>query len=410
MSIDYDPFSLECRVDPYAYYARLRKEAPVYWAEASRMFVVARYGDVASILTDPDRFSSDAMATVLAIGGGREPEPGAPQMPGNVVTCDPPDHTRLRGIVNRAFTPRRVESWRPIVEAETRTAVEGMRAAGSFDVIADLASPVPPTIIAHVLGIGPEHRDDFKRRATIQTAAMTGSLRFVDPVESGAAKAGLEQAQHLAGVIAERQAAPQDDIVSELTRAQGGEILTPKETLGFAGVLTFAGSETTTNLIGNAVRVLIERPDVCQRVVEDPFRIEALLEETLRWDTPVQYIFRRAKEDVEIAGTKIPKDGIVTLLIGSANRDPEHWGEDAEEFDLDRNTAGHLGFGLGIHFCIGAALARMEARIALEELLPLLQESEFEGHSFEMIDSVQFRGVNSLRLRRGHRAARKERR
>ena len=405
MSVDYDPFALECRIDPYADYARLRKEAPVYWAEASRMFVVARYDDVAAILKDVDRFSNDAVATVLGIGGGPDPEPGAPKMPGNVVTCDPPDHTRLRSIVNRAFTPRRVESWRPIVEAETRAAVEGMRRADSFDVIADLASPIPPTIIAHVLGIGPEYRDDFKRRATIQVAAMSGSLRSVDPVESGAAQAWLEQGQHLAGVIAERQAAPQDDIVSELTRAQSGEVLTLKETLGFAGVLTFAGSETTTNLIGNAVRVLIERPDVYQRVVEDPSRIEALLEETLRWDTPVQYIFRRAKEDVEIAGTKIPKDAIVTLLIGSANRDPVHWGEDSEEFDLDRNTAGHLGFGLGIHFCIGAALARMEARIALEELLPLLQESEFEGHPFDMIDSVQFRGVNSLRLRRLERSA-----
>ncbi len=399
MSIDYDPFSLECRRDPYAYYARLRNEEPVYWAEASRMFVVARYDDVVSILTDPDRFSNDAMATVLAIGGGREPEPGAPRMPGNVVAYDPPDHTRLRGIVNRAFTPRRVESWRTIVEAETRAAIDRMRTAGAFDVVADLAAPVPPTIIAHVLGIGPEHRDDFKRRATIISASMTGSLRFVDPVESGAAKAQREQGRHLAGVIAERQAEPREDIVSELTRAESGEILSSQETLGFAAVLTFAGSETTTNLIGNAVRVLVEHPDVYERVVEDPSRIDALLEETLRWDTPVQYLFRRAKEDVEIAGTKIPKDSIVTALTGSANRDPEHWGRGAEEFDLDRSTAGHLGFGLGIHFCIGAALARMEARIALEELLPLLKKSEFEGHPFELIDSVQFRGVSSLRFR-----------
>jgi cytochrome P450 len=408
MSIDYDPFSFACRSDPYAYYAKLREEAPVYWAEASEMFVVARYEDVVSILTDPDRFSNDAMASVLAIGGGRASKPGAPQMPGVVVTYDPPDHTRLRKIVNRAFTPRRVESWRALVEAETRAAIESMKAADSFDVIADLASPLPSTIIAHVLGIGPEHRDDFKRRASILSAAMTGSLRSVDPVESGAAQAGLEQGKHLAGVIAERQAAPRDDIVSELTRAQGGEILSPEETLGFASVLTFAGAETTTNLIGNAVRVLVERPDLYERVVADPSRIDALLEETLRWDTPVQYLFRRAKEDVEIAGTKIPKDGIVTLLAGSANRDPGHWGEDAEAFDLDRNTAGHLGFGLGIHFCIGAALARMEAQVALEELLPLIQERDFEDHSFEMIDSVQFRGVNSLRFRRGQRAAWKE--
>ncbi|MGB0622137.1 MAG: cytochrome P450 [Myxococcota bacterium] len=410
MSIDYDPFSLDCRSEPYAYYARLRDEAPVYWAEAAQMFVVARYEDVVSILTDPDRFSNDAMASVLAIGGARASKPGAPQMPGVVVTYDPPDHTRLRKIVNRAFTPRRVESWRAIVEAETRAAIDRMKSADSFDIIADLASPLPSTIIAHVLGIGPEHRDDFKRRASILSAAMTGSLRSTDPVESGAVQAAVEQGQHLAGVIAERRAAPRDDIVSDLTRAQGEEILTPEETLGFTSVLTFAGAETTTNLIGNAVRVLVERPDLYERVVADPSRIDALLEETLRWDTPVQYIFRRATEDVEIAGTKIPKDGIISLLAGSANRDPGHWGESAEAFDLDRSAAGHLGFGLGIHFCIGAALARMEAQVALRELLPLLRESEFVGHAFEPIDSVQFRGVSSLRFRRSESAGREGRR
>jgi cytochrome P450 len=404
MPVEYDPFSMEFRSDPYPHYARLRTQAPVFYSESARMWIVSRCEDVVGVLKEPALFSSDAMATILAVGRSREvaARPGdAPLMPGNLVTYDPPEHTRLRTIVNRAFTPRRVESWRPMVEHLAQDCVKWMRQRGQFDVVADLATVLPVRVIAEILGIDPGRHADFKRWADTLTAAMTGSKRDMDPVESGAAQAGLELVQHLGAMVAARSADPSDDVISVLVRAQEGEVLTPPEVIGFAGVLTFAGTETTTNLIGNAVRVLVEDEAVRGRVLHQPETVPQLLEETLRWDSPVRYVFRRATGPVEIAGTPIAQNAIVCVLLGSANRDPQRWGRDAECFDLDRATSGHLGFGFGAHFCLGAALARLEADCALRALLPLLEQSKFEGHELTPIDSVQFRGVSRLGFLRG---------
>jgi len=399
MSLAYDPFSMEFRSDPYPHYARLRAEAPVSYSEPAGMWVVSRFEDVVAVLKQPELFSSDAMAAILGVGLGRaEGRRSArePLMPGNLVTYDPPEHTRLRTIVNRAFTPRRIESWRPMIEQLTRECVDQMGREARFDVIGDLAVRLPVRVIAEILGIDPGRHADFKRWADTLSSAMTGSKRNLDPVQSGAAQAGLELAQHLGQVLAARMAEPRDDVVSVLVRAQEGEVLSPPEVMGFAGVLTFAGSETTTNLIGNAVRVLAQDGAVRARVQAHPELVPRLLEETLRWDSPVQYLFRRTTAATEIAGTPIDEDAFLCLLIGSANRDPEHWGPDAERFDLDRATSGHVAFGFGAHFCIGAALARLEADCALRALLPLLRGSEFAGHELEPLDSVQFRGVSRL--------------
>jgi cytochrome P450 len=396
VTLGYDPFDLRLRADPYPHYARLRAEAPVYWAESSRTWVVSRHDDVLEVLKQPERFSSDAVTTVLARASGRAETPSGPPMPGNLVTYDPPGHTRLRAIVNRAFTPRRVESWRPMIEDLADSLVSKMARRGRFDVIGDLAVWLPVTVIAEILGVDASRRADFKRWADTIAAWMTGSKRTMDPVESGMMQASLELAQHLGAIIEARLAEPTDDMVSVLTRAQEGEVLSPQEVLGFAGVLLFAGTETTTNLIGNAVRVLVEQARVRDRVLRAPELIPPLLEETLRWDSPVQYLFRRSTESVEIAGRRIPEDGIVTVLLGSANRDPSRWGDDAELFDIDRRPTGQLGFGVGAHYCLGAALARMEAECALDRLLPLLGKSNFVGHAMEPIDSVQFRGVARL--------------
>jgi cytochrome P450 len=404
MSAAYDPFSMAFRADPYPHYARLRTEAPVAWSEPARMWIVSRFADVVGVLKEPALFSSDAMASVLSVGGpgaDAAPSAGGPLMPGNLVTYDPPEHTRLRTLVNRAFTPRRVESWRPMVERFTGDCVKEMHQRDRFDVVADLAALVPARVIAEILGIDASRHADFKRWADTISAAMTGSKRDLDPVASGVAQAGLELMQALGAVIAARSAEPTDDVVSVLVRAQEGEALTAPEVMGFAGVLTFAGTETTTNWIGNAVRVLVEDADVRARVLEQPAAVPQLLEETLRWDSPVQYLFRRTTAPAEIAGTAIPANAIVCALLGSANRDPERWGPDAESFDLDRATSGHAGFGFGAHFCLGAALARLEADCALRALLPLLAQSEFEGHELAPIDSVQFRGVTKLGFRRG---------
>jgi cytochrome P450 len=399
MSLAYDPFAMEFRRDPYPHYARLRAESPVSYSESARMWVVSRCEDVVDVLKQPTLFSSDAMAAILGVGASREgaAQPGGePLMPGNLVTYDPPAHTRLRNIVNRAFTPRRVDSWRPMVEHVTRECVEAMRRRRRFDVIGDLAAELPARVIAEILGIDPSRHADFKRWANTISSAMTGSKRNLDPLESGVAQAGLELAQHLGGVIAARTADPGDDVISVLVRAQQGEVLAPPEVLGFAGVLTFAGTETTTNLIGNAVRVLAENEAVRARVLADPRLVPQLLEETLRWDSPVQYLFRRAMAPTSIAGTPIEENAFVCALLGSANRDPARWGDDAERFDLDRATSGHLAFGFGAHFCLGAALARLEADCALRCVLPLLARSQLADHELTPIDSVQFRGVSRL--------------
>jgi len=401
-TIDYDPFALEFRIDPYPHYAALRRHCPVYWAERAKTWVVSRYVEVVGVLKDPERFSSDAMATVLlgatADDSSAHARGRTAPAPGNLVTHDPPTHTRLRRIVNRAFTPRRVEAWRPIVEEQVEIAVAAMAARGRFDVIQDLAVPVPVTVIAEVLGIGTERRADFKRWADAISAGMTGSKRRLGMLESGAMQAGLELARYIGTVVDRRAKEPGDDILSDLIRAQSGEVLGPEELLGFAGVLTFAGTETTTNLIGNSIRVLIDRPQIRSRLARDPALVSALLEETLRWDSPVQYLFRRATRDVEVAGESIPGGGIVTVLLGSANRDEIHWGPSAGDFDLDRDSSGHLGFGVGAHFCLGAALARMEAECAVTRLLPLLEKSRWTEDEMVPIDSVQFRGVRSLRF------------
>jgi cytochrome P450 len=387
-AVDYDPFELAFRDDPYPHYAALRRNAPVHWAARSKTWVVTRHADVIAVLRDTQRFSSDAVGTVQL---------GAPsRIPGNLVTYDPPDHTRLRAIVNRAFTPRRVEDWRPMIEATTDAAIAAMAGKPRFDVVGELAALIPVTVIAEILGIGVERRADFKRWADTITARMSGSTRALGAEASGAIQAGHELAQHLALVLAARSQELGDDLLSVLTRAQSGDALSAIEAIGFAGVLTFAGTETTTNLIGNAARVLIERPDVLARVLADPRRVATLIEETLRFESPVQYLFRRATTDVEIAGTHIPAHAILNLSIASANRDPDHWGADADRFDLDRNTSGHLAFGVGAHFCLGAALARMEAECALRELLPLLEKARFAGHELAPIDSLQFRGVKRL--------------
>ncbi len=399
-SIDFDPFDLGVRTDPYSRYARLRSEAPVYHAHRARAWVVSRYDDVLAVLKDTERFSSDAVGTVQlgataadsSTAGGGKPK----RKPGNIATYDGVDHARLRGIVSRAFTPRRVEGWRPSIEHEVDVAVNAMRGMSRFDVIADLAAVVPINVIAEIIGIEKEHRADFKRWTDITVAAMSGSIRKLGDEASGASMVRRHMKEHLAGVLRARVEQPRDDMMSVLMRAQDGDVLTPAEVLGFAAVLTFAGAETVTHLIGNAVRVLIGAQEVRERVLGDRTLVGPLLEETLRWDGPVQYLFRRTTEDVVIAGTTIPEDSIVNLLIGSANRDPLRWGDDAERFDLDRDTSGHLGFGIGAHFCLGAALARMEARIVFDRLLPLLEHSRFTGHAIEPIDSVQFRGVRAL--------------
>jgi len=419
MTIEYDPFSPAVRDDPYPHYARLRDESPVHWSEAARGFVVTRYDDVAFVLKSPELFSSDAMQTML-MGGTPSADPM--QDPAtlqrmlsivqalpfsmqelltarNLIAADPPAHGAMRTLVNRGFTPRRVQSWekrgREVVEACTAR----LRAGGDFEVVRDLAIPLPVTLIAEILGVEAERMDDFKRWSDAIVSGLTGSGRDLDPVESGFAAALGELQAYIGDVIEQRESNPGDDLVSVLIEARDGEgRLSTVELIFFVLVLLVAGNETTTNLIGNATQALLSNPDELARVHADRSLVPALVEETLRYDSPVQILFRRATRDLEIEGTPIPAGSIVIPALGSANRDERQWGRDASQFRIERNPQGHLAFGFGIHFCLGASLARLEARLALDALVEHLPRRVRRESRLEYIDSFLVRGPTRLEL------------
>jgi cytochrome P450 len=421
MNLDYEPFSAAVREDPYPIYARLREHAPIHWAERAQAFCVSRYADVQAVLRSVEDFSSDAMRTMLAggrPGGDLAADPAALQrmlalaqalpFPAqelvaarNLISEDPPRHGILRAIVNRGFTPRRIAAWEPRMRAIVGECREKLRGADGFDVIEDLAIPLPVRIIAEFLGVEPERRADFKRWSDVIVSATTGSGRALGPVASGLAHAMHQLSEYVLRVVAERERAPGDDLVSVLVAARDGEArLSAAELVLFVALLLGAGNETTTNLIGNATLALLGHPDQLERLRADGSLLPGAIEEVLRWDGPVQVVYRRATRDVELPSGRIPAGATVVAMIGSANRDERQWGPTAAEFRVDRDPQGHLAFGFGNHFCLGASLARLEARVALEALLDELPALRRRDPRVDYVDSFLVRGPRRLPLRK----------
>jgi cytochrome P450 len=418
---DYEPFRAALHDDPYPIYAQLRDHAPVHWAEQAQTWCVSRYADVLAVLRSAEDFSSDAMRTMLA--GGRPGEnPGADPaalqrllafaqaLPfsaqellgaGNLISEDPPRHGALRAIVNRGFTPRRVAAWEPRMRAIVDECLAKLRGADGFDVVEDLAVPLPVRIIAELLGIEPERRADFKRWSDTLVSATTGSGRALDPVASGMVDALHDLSEYVLCVAAERERAPGDDLISVLVAARDGEArLSSLEVVLFVMLLLGAGNETTTNLIGNATLALLAHPEQLERVRSDRSLLPGAIEEVLRWDSPVQVVYRRATRDVELPSGRIPAGAVVVAMIGSANRDERQFGATASAFRVDRNPQGHLAFGFGNHFCLGASLARLEARVALAALLDELPALHRGEQHVDYVDSFLVRGPRRLPLRR----------
>jgi cytochrome P450 len=415
----YEPFSDAVREDPYPYYAALRDEAPVYWAEGAQAWCVSRYDDVQFVLRNAELFSSDAMRNILlgappginpledpavmgralaltqALSFPLEELMGARQL----LSEDPPRHTALRTIVNRGFTPRRIAMWEPRVRDFARAYVDDMRHAEEIDLVATLAMPLPVRVICEMLGVEPERQDQFKEWSDRIIAGTTGSTRTIDPLTSGFADAMRELAEYIRGVVAQRTRQPGDDLISVLVAAQDGGGLSAAELTMFVLLLLIAGNETTTNLIGNATNALLNHPSQLARVSADRSLVPSWIEETLRWDAPVQFVLRRTTADVEVGGQRLPANAHVVGILGSANRDERQWGPTAAQFDVTRNPQGHLAFGFGNHFCLGAALARLEARIALEALLDELPRRERSDPRVEHIDSFLIRGPKRFLLR-----------
>jgi cytochrome P450 len=417
-AIAFDPFDDTQRDDPYPAYAELRRRSPVTRIEKSGAFAVARYRDVAFVLRHPELFSSIAMQTMMSSGLGPALASGLPAGDGArvaellerlpislpealaaplLIASDPPRHGPMRSLVNRGFTPRRIAQLEPRVRAIARETLAALEGKPDFDIVSELFVPLPVTVIAELLGVEPERSADFKRWSDHVVAGVTGGAGAVGPVQ--VLEALAELSQYLTGVIERRRREPRDDLISTLIRAGEGETaLTPGQVVMFTLLLLVAGNETTTNLLGNTLLALFDHPDELARVQRDSRRIPALVEEGLRYDGPVQFVFRQATQDVELGGVTIPAGATVIPLLGSANRDDAAF-PDGDRFDVSRDTQGHLAFGLGIHFCLGASLARLEARVALEELLPRLPRLERAQARVEYIDSYLVRGPKRLPLR-----------
>jgi cytochrome P450 len=304
----------------------------------------------------------------------------------------------LRRLVNRGFTPTVIRAWEPRVRVIAERLVGDLvrnSADGDADFVRDLAYPLPVTVIAEMLGIPAERMAEFKRWSDAIVAPF--SLRADPPATRAAA---LELHDFFAGVVAERQAAPGEDLVSLLcTRgADGEEALGLEELVGFATILLIAGNETTTNLLGNWQRMLFERPDVATALRRDRSRIGAGFEEALRHDSPVQMLFRGATEPLRLGEVEVPEGARIAVVFASANRDQAKWGPDADRFDLGREPADHVAFGHGIHLCLGAPLARLEARVAAEVLFAATSFVEPAG---EVVGTASFllRGCRSMPVR-----------
>jgi len=316
----------------------------------------------------------------------------------HLIAEDPPTHGPLRAVVNRGFTPRRIAAWEPRVRAICDEHLAPLRDGAAFDLVHDFAIPLPVRIIAEMLGVEPERMRDFKRWSDTVIEHTTGQDR-ANLFAPAFTQAILELMSYLREVIRARRRRPGDDLVSAiLAESPNGTALDDLDVMMFVQLLLVAGNETTTNLIGNAVGALLDHPDQLERVRRDPSLVPALVEEAVRFESPVQTVFRTATRDVEIAGGTIPAGRLVAVLLGSANRDERRFA-DPDRFDVGRDTRGHFGFGFGEHFCLGAALARLEARVALEALVPELARVERTAGR-ELIDSFLVRGPKKMELRR----------
>jgi len=418
MDPSFDPLSFDHHADPWPAYRALRDGAPLHRSAKSGLYSVSRYEDVLSVLKRPELFSSRAMFTVLMNGGQEGMPPLSFRMVSflvrfrwltglspfrfptarNLIAEDPPTHGPLRAVVNRGFTPRRIAAWEPRVRAICDEHLAPLRDGAAFDLVHDFAIPLPVRIIAEMLGVEPERMRDFKRWSDTVIEHTTGQDR-ANLFAPAFTQAILELMSYLREVIRARRRRPGDDLVSAiLAESPNGTALDDLDVMMFVQLLLVAGNETTTNLIGNAVGALLDHPDQLERVRRDPSLVPALVEEAVRFESPVQTVFRTATRDVEIAGGTIPAGRLVAVLLGSANRDERRFA-DPDRFDVGRDTRGHFGFGFGEHFCLGAALARLEARVALEALVPELARVERTAGR-ELIDSFLVRGPKKMELRR----------
>ncbi len=363
----FNPFLPSFAQNPYPAYAALRASEPVHFSPTLQAWVLTSYAECEQVLRDQQTFSNDSMLATSQIA--RQFQQQRREFPlgevPTVLNSDPPVHTRLRGIVTRAFTPRVVERLRGRIEEITEDLLDHAPVSESFDLVSTLALPLPVVVIAELLGVPASDRDLFKRWSTAIADTTTNLFSAPTSIES-TKRASTELIEYLTQFVEERRRDPREDLITALVQAEdGGSQLTRDELLAFIIVLLVAGHETTINLIGNGMLALLNEPDQGAILRDDPSTIPEAVEEFLRYDSPVQGLIRIARSDVELGGKSIRAGDALLVMIGAANRDPARFPE-PDRLDIQREEKRHLSFGFGIHFCLGAPLARLEAQVAFE--------------------------------------------
>ncbi len=399
MTLNFDPSLPELIADPHPIYRRLREEDPVHWSESLGGWVLSRYKEVKWALADA-RFSADRITPFMnhldSTTRARIADLGR-WIGMWSVFADPPQHTRLRSLMNKGFTAQALEKLRPRIQQIVDQLLDRVEPTGVMETIRDLGYPLPVTVIGEMIGV-PERDLDRLKQWSDEIGLFVGSAFGVVGKWERAQEGMREMNAYFREIIRARQAEPRDDILSALISArERGDFLSEDELISTCILLLFAGHETTTHLIANGLAALLEHPDQLEKLRAYPALIPSAVEELLRFCGPVVAVARIAKESMEIEGKKIGRGQRLFCLLSSADRDPAQF-PDPDRLDVERKNNAHVAFGYGIHFCLGAPLARIETQITLDALLRRYKRLELQSPKFEWHGSLVLRGVKSFSI------------